>query len=155
MILNFIPMVSGGVAAECDYPDPDDVRDDVVYADGELEGELVVGTPTTARGILNAILVFIGTERLTDDEWSSLSIDEDSTAQDSYAALLGVLESRDAVSTLTDQLSYYFQAKGLALSVVEPTPDLSSDFIVGHVLDEADSVGDGESNIFVGGALED
>ncbi len=154
----FFPIPIPATPAEpavCDYPDISDVRDDVAYADGDLVGELVVSSaPTEPRDILNRILVFIGTEQLSDDEWSALTIDENSTAQESYAALLGVLQSREAVSTLTDQLSYYFQAKGVLLTTEEPIEDLTSDFVVGVVLDDAIAETDDDSNIFVGGALE-
>lgn len=71
----------------------------------------------TVREVLNAILVFINTPTLSDDEWSTLEsqVEIDSEATVVYEALLGILNSRETVSGAQDRLAYYFLAKGVEI----------------------------------------
>lgn len=85
------------------------------------------------RDYLNGILSFIGSESLTDEEFSSITVTDQNDHLAVYDALLSVLEARDSVSDMTSRLMHYFQAKGVAVS----QPVLA------------------KSNIFVGGSLDD
>ena len=68
------------------------------------------------RDALDSILVFIGTESLTDDEFESIE-DVDMNDQVAvYTALLSVLESRELVSGMTTRLQYYFLAQGVQVT---------------------------------------
>lgn len=71
------------------------------------------------RDILNAILAFIGSESLTDDEYGEISGGDLSTDEKRYAALDTVLVSREAVSGIRDRLKYYFMAKGVSVGEVD------------------------------------
>jgi len=133
------------------------VLDGVVFGpNGEYTGtlELAGAAPTTTRGILNAILTFIGATSLTDDEFDDLDVDEDTAAADVYQALAAVLGAREAVSSQTERLRNYFLAKGV---VIDPAPEVDetkTQIFLGADLDEEfDEPVAGRSNIFVGGEL--
>jgi hypothetical protein len=79
------------------------------------------------RDFLNGILAFIGAESLTDLEFDSLTIDSAAYNSDTYEALSSVLESRESVSTIQDQLYFYFKAKGV--EVTEASTAKSNIFI--------------------------
>ncbi len=84
------------------------------------------------RDFLNAILAFVGAESLTDVEFAS--IDEDLSYgynSDTYDALASMLETREAVSTTQDRLSYFFRAKGVEITV---NATGTSNIYVGSVL---------------------
>lgn len=83
------------------------------------------------RDDLDAILDFISAESLTDLEWSTLDIDEESNDLDGYNALVSVLESRELVSTTLDKLNYYYQALGFNFG---STSTAYSNVFVGSVL---------------------
>lgn len=84
------------------------------------------------RDDLNAILTFIGTESLTDEEFEAVDLDNMDDQVAVYEALKVVLEDRELGSAMTTRLQNYFLAKGT--SVVSPSsPD---------------------SNIWVGSSLE-
>lgn len=83
------------------------------------------------RDFLNTILSFIGAASLSDDEFSSVDEDLDtSEEQDVYDTLLVILNDRGSVTDAANRLRYYYLAKGV-------------DF----------SEGNGSSNILVGGGL--
>lgn len=84
------------------------------------------------RDFLNAILTAIGAASLTDEEFSGLSITEYDYDQATYDALLAVLVSREAVSSMRDKLLYYFKAKGATIS---EGSDANSQIYVGSVLE--------------------
>jgi hypothetical protein len=125
------------------------------------DGNAVVGTfvgaqvPSTAREVANAILKFLGAPSLTDDEWTSMSIDESSTPQALYEALDAVLASRGALSSIRDRLKFYFAAKGVGVfPVAEDQDEPHLDIYMGSDLSEApDTPPTGESNLFLGGEL--
>lgn len=81
---------------------------------------------------MNAVLAFIQTTSLTDDEFESTGLELAGWDQSTYAALSLVLDSREAVSSLQDRLKYTFQAKGVEVTTV---------------------VASGKSNIYLGDAL--
>lgn len=86
------------------------------------------------RDFLNAILAFIGASSLTDVEYSSvnvLDIEVGVYNLAAYTQLSNVLISREAVSTTTDRLRYFFMSKDVNV----PAPAIaSSNIFVGSVL---------------------
>jgi len=90
------------------------------------------------RSFLDDILAFIGSESLTDEEFDVIdALDLDQTyTKDVYEALRATLEGRDNVSGQVKRLKVYFIARGADLSETNaiPTP---------------------QSNIFLGGGVED
>lgn len=87
------------------------------------------------RTFLNAILAFIGSESLTDEEFDSLPEGlAQEYSKETYLALRGVIVGRESVSTQAPKLKAYFKARGVDLS--EEQARIPS------------------SQIFVGGALE-
>ena len=87
------------------------------------------------RSFLNAILSFINSESLTDEEFETIEITVQDYSLSTYLELKNILETREAVSTQLEKLSYYFKAKGLEIS-------------------DSDSSYTPVSNIFIGGSLE-
>lgn len=85
------------------------------------------------RDFLNAILVFIGSTSLTDDEFESIDLESHGYNQATYAALSEVLDSRESVSSMQDRLKFFFQSKGVTVSEVVPA---------------------GKTNIYIGDVLE-
>lgn len=68
------------------------------------------------RAWLNAILSFIGTSSLTDEEYAGLNVigmTVDVYNQAAYDCLADLLEDREAVSSMQDRLVGFFKAKGL------------------------------------------
>ncbi len=84
------------------------------------------------RGYLNSILLFIGAESLTDEEFEDIDLDSTEDPIEVYNVLLGVLESRELISEMSSRLQDYFTAQGVAVTL--PAAPVT--------------------NIFVGGALE-
>lgn len=70
------------------------------------------------REALNAILTFIGTESLTDEEFDSIDLDSMDDSVAVYQSLGVVLEDRELGSAMTTRLQNYFLAKGT--NVVTP-----------------------------------
>jgi hypothetical protein len=86
------------------------------------------------REFLNAILGFIGTASLTDDEFTLISgIASQSYTLETYGALQSILDERESVSNTHLRLKYFFLARGISIG------ERASQF----------------SNIFIGGTLED
>lgn len=87
------------------------------------------------RDDLNAILAFIGTESLTDEEFETAEgeIEDEDNAEEVHTALTNVLDTRELVSTMHDRLNYYFLAQGVSVGSVDTA----------------------HSNIFVGSELSD
>lgn len=79
------------------------------------------------REALNEILSFIGAESLTDQEFDSIELESMDDQQAVYEALFAVVVAREAVSTIKDQLKYYFLAKGV--SIEEQASGTSNIFI--------------------------
>lgn len=83
------------------------------------------------RSFINAILSFIGSESLTDEEFDGLTITVYGYDQATYEAIDAVIAARDSSSNMRTRLGYYFQAKGVSIT----------------------SVSQAQSNIFIGGEL--
>ena len=86
------------------------------------------------RDWLNAILAFIGSTSLTDDEYDSINFVDVTNGvydQASYDALAGVLETREAVSTMQERLVGVFTAKGADIEEIEQA---SSNIYIGDAL---------------------
>jgi hypothetical protein len=83
------------------------------------------------RDFLNAILAFIGSESLTDDEFDSVDIDDDENNSEVYNALLLILDGRESVTDMASRLKYYYLAKGVSFA----------------------SDDQGKSNVFIGSKL--
>jgi hypothetical protein len=120
---------------------------------GEMKGTV---PPSTAREVCDVILDFIGSESLTDEEWSTIDdLTMSSTPQELYDALFSVLESRESVSTMTERLQSYFLAKGVDVTEAEETEDTESKIFLGDDLEGTLTEDTDESNVFIGGDLED
>lgn len=87
------------------------------------------------RAILNAILQFIGAETLTDEEYESLDLEITASDKEKFTALKGVLNSREAVSSMFARLTSYFKAKGMTFTAEEQQPLAKSNVFVGSVLE--------------------
>ena len=83
------------------------------------------------RDFLDAILAFIGTTSLTDDEFDAIEADEQVLSLELYAELVAMLDLRESVSNTRDRLKFYFLAANVEVSEVSAA----------------------KSNIFIGGAL--
>ena len=68
------------------------------------------------RDYLNGVLSFIGAESLTNDEFSSITLENISDLVANYNALLVILQDREVVSDMTSRLEHYYLAKGAAVS---------------------------------------
>lgn len=71
------------------------------------------------RDWLNAILAFIGTSSLTDEEYDSINftgIEVQLYNQSAYDELSKILENREDVSTMQSRLLGVFQAKGASIN---------------------------------------
>lgn len=87
------------------------------------------------RSFLNAILAFIGSESLTDEEFDDLPDGlEQEYSKATYDALRGVLISRETISMQGTRLKAYFVARGLDLSG-ESARVPSSQILIGGALD--------------------
>lgn len=84
------------------------------------------------RDFINAVLAFIGTSSLTDLEFSALTITAAGYDNATYLAIVGVLDSREGVSTMRDRARYVFLAKGLELD--DPPAAAKSNILVGGLL---------------------
>lgn len=83
------------------------------------------------RDFLNAILTFIGAASLSDAEYNSLNflnLDAGVYNLAAYTELAGVLVAREAVSTITDRLRFFFLSKGVDCPV---TSKAASNIFIG------------------------
>jgi len=79
------------------------------------------------RNFLNGILSFIGSESLTDNEFDTVTITEQTYSVATYNALKSILESRESVSNQLWKLKSFFTIKGVSLSgqrAVTPTSQI-------------------------------
>jgi hypothetical protein len=138
-----------------DALDPEDVRFETEYLSAGVErtGELI-GVPTDARSVTNAILRFIGQETLTDAEWATLDITTATPAADVYEELAGLLDARGATDATLERLRLYFEAKGVVIGSEPEREAGSTHIIIGSDLDDTTpSTQEGPSNVFLGGEL--
>lgn len=83
------------------------------------------------RDFLNAILSFIGSESLTDDEFDTVEATLPLYDQATYDDLSRICESRGSVNDSQERLVNYYNAKGVEVSEADTG---SSDIFVGSVL---------------------
>lgn len=79
------------------------------------------------RTFLNSILTFIGSSTLTDSEFATINLTEQTYSIATYNALRSVLESREMVSNQLYKLKGYFKLKGVAVGgepAVRPTSQI-------------------------------
>lgn len=81
------------------------------------------------RDFLDAILAFIESESLTDEEFGTITLDEPEYTKEVYEALKAVLLSRESVSGQGKRLKLYFIAKGVDLNDSDTRPAASQIFI--------------------------
>ena len=84
------------------------------------------------REWLNAILTFIGSTSLTDDEYNSinfLNIENGVYNQAAYDGLAKVLTEREDMSSMQERLAGFFRAKGL--TSLSPLDTAKSQILVG------------------------
>lgn len=84
------------------------------------------------RNFVNAILTFIGSWSLTDEEFSALSSDDPAYTVETYTTIKEVLEEREGVSTYVARLNAYFTARGI--DVGDETVTASSKIYIGDAL---------------------
>lgn len=83
------------------------------------------------RAFYNAILAFIVTSSLTDEEFDTCESDIPVYDQASYDDMARVLATRETVSTLQDRLAAYYKAKGVSISQASTA---NSNIFLGAVL---------------------
>lgn len=88
------------------------------------------------RAFLNAILAFIGSESLTDQEFDAIPESlEQAYTEDVYDALKAVLTERESVSGQLKKLKLYFIARGVEFSSTQKAVTPRSEILVGGALD--------------------
>ena len=80
------------------------------------------------RDFLDAILAFIGSTSLTDDEFASLTIESYGIDEATYSALRAIVAARESASTQTERLYFYFKAKGATFAMAS---DAKSNILLG------------------------
>lgn len=88
------------------------------------------------RSFLNAILAFISSESLTDEEFTLIEALELTQAytKEVYLALRNVLEARENVSGQVKKLKFYFIARGVDVSATPTIPTPNSNIFIGSAL---------------------
>lgn len=87
------------------------------------------------RDFLDAILSFIESESLTDEEFDGLPEDlTEEYTKETYLALKTVLENREGVSGQAKRLKLYFIAKGVDLSDTGSAKTPKSNIFIGSKL---------------------
>lgn len=86
------------------------------------------------RDFLDAILAFIESESLTDEEFDTVALTEEAYTLETYTALRTILEARENVSGQTKRLKLYFVARGVDLSTSPKTPTATSNIYLGDAL---------------------
>lgn len=83
------------------------------------------------REFLDAILAFIVTESLTDEEFATCTATMPIYDQTSYDDLARVLVSRESVSTYQERLLSFYEAKGVD---IDPAETGKTDILLGCTL---------------------
>lgn len=87
------------------------------------------------RDFLNAILEFIQSESLSDDEFDSLELSETTSYTVAvYSALKTILEARDGVSDQIARLRTYFMARGVDVNATPAARTPTSNIFIGSPL---------------------
>lgn len=88
------------------------------------------------RDFLDAILAFIESESLTDDEFETITLEEQTYTKETYEALKAVLQSREEVSGQGKKLKLYFIARGVDLSEAGAVKPAASQIFIGDDISE-------------------
>jgi len=83
------------------------------------------------RDFLDAILAFIVAESMTDEEFDTIVSTIPIYDQATYDDLAGILETREAVSTVQDRLVAYYKARGVEVTAADTG---KSNIYIGDVL---------------------
>lgn len=86
------------------------------------------------RDFLDAILAFINSESLTDEEFEGIDLDAQAYNKETYLALRSVLEARENVSDQVKRLKLYFIARGVDVSSTPGVPTPNSNIFLGSAL---------------------
>lgn len=86
------------------------------------------------RDFLNAILSFIQSETLTDDEFDSIETTTPNYSKVTYLALKGVIDARESISGQGKRLKLYFIARGVDVSDSGSVPPAKSNILIGCAL---------------------
>lgn len=87
------------------------------------------------RDFLDAILTFIESESLTDEEFETITLEGSGAyTKETYEALRTIVEARESVSGQSKRLKLFFIAKGVDLSAVGATPTPKSNIFIGSDL---------------------
>lgn len=86
------------------------------------------------RDFLNAILTFIGTSTLTDDEFEEFEDLVYGYNIATYNAVKMLLIERDETTETTERLKFYFSAKGLDVDPVAVEETAKSNIFIGASL---------------------
>jgi hypothetical protein len=85
------------------------------------------------REFLDAILAFIESESLTDEEFETITLTEQIYTKETYEALRAILEGRENVSGQVLRLKQYFEAKGVDFTT-STIPIANSNILIGSAL---------------------
>jgi hypothetical protein len=86
------------------------------------------------RDFLDAILMFINAETLTDVEFGTVTISVQNYSIATYNQLKTILESREMVSDELKKLANYFRAKGTSISSSSASHTPRSNILIGKAL---------------------
>lgn len=87
------------------------------------------------RDFLNAILAFIGTSSLIDEEFEQMEDEISSFGynMETFTAIKMLLVERDETTETTERLQFYFMAKGLDFDI-DPASPPQSNILIGSAL---------------------
>lgn len=86
------------------------------------------------REFLDSILTFIQSESLTDEEFETIELEDESYSVETYLALRTILEARENVSDQVERLRTYFMARGVDVDATPDVPTPVSNILIGSPL---------------------
>lgn len=86
------------------------------------------------REFLDSILTFIQSESLTDEEFETIELEDESYTVETYLALRTILEAREGVSDQVERLRTYFMARGVDVNATPEVPTPVSNIFIGSPL---------------------
>lgn len=86
------------------------------------------------RDFLDAILAFIQSESLTDDEFETIELEDQTYTLATYEALKTVLQSRENISGQGKRLKLYFISRGVDLDSAGAVKPAKSEIYIGSDL---------------------
>jgi hypothetical protein len=87
------------------------------------------------RVTLNKALTFIGQATLTDEEFTTLDLDDDASDLDQYNGLKSVINERGGTPAVFRRLASYYKAKGLTFSDDDEAPPAKTNVYMGSALE--------------------